>query len=84
MARGMVGFAQGEADAEPAPPTEAWGSGNVLDLDEGTVVSLVDRRREEVDEMGTGDAAGRPDGDKPATVQSKTNAYRRIRQSWSQ
>ncbi len=61
MARGAAGFAHGELDEAPAAPADDGGSDDVLDLDEGTVVSLVERRREEAEDMGIGDAAGRPE-----------------------
>ena len=43
------------------PPAEEGRLGETLDLEEGTVVSLLESKRDEADEIGRGEAAGRPD-----------------------
>ena len=60
VSRAAAGLAHGDADDD----AETAGTGGVEDADDlarGAVVSVVDRRRDEEDEMGTGEAEGRPD-----------------------
>lgn len=55
---GSEGFAHGELAAEADAPG-GFGDDEVL----GTVTSFVDSRREDGEDMGIGDAAGRPAAD---------------------
>lgn len=55
---GKAGLAHGDEDAGAAPGAGGFGED---DLDKGAVVSFVDRSRDDVDEIATGEAVGRPD-----------------------
>ena len=52
---GTAGLAHGEDPEDPGVPL--GGLGDVLDLDEGMVVSLVESRREEALDIGIGEEA---------------------------
>ena len=54
MSAAAVGFAHGEA-VDVVEGADPAGSSDVLDVVVGTVVSLVERRRDEAELIGTGD-----------------------------
>ena len=80
-ATAIPGLAHGELEDPGAPFDDDW-RGDMLALEEGTVVSLVERSRDAEEDIGTGDAVVRPVSAFSMSYTGFTSSYHWVPPIW--